>query len=154
MIEARRRAYLEALGLDVWIARSPAAEGAWLGAGPGRGSTLLICASPADSQTEIAADIARAMADDPAWAWLQPSPDADIQRLEDLIGNRLITRVLLFGPVPARALFGDEVPPLVGSATLSVAPPLEELAASGIVRRDFWHQLRKLRGAPGDGGRR
>jgi hypothetical protein len=153
MIEARRRAYLEALGLDVWIARSPAAEGAWLGAGPGQGSTLLICASVVDSETEIAGDIARAIADDPVWAWLEPSTDADIQRLEDLIGNRLITRVLLFGSVPARALFPGEVPQVVGSATLSIAPALEELAASGIVRRDFWHQLRKLGGAPGVGGR-
>lgn len=151
MIEAQRRAYLEALGLDVWIARSVATEGAALGASAGQGSTLLICSSLADCETAIAGDIARALGDDPVWAWLELAADAAIQRLEDLIVDRLITRAVVFGRVPARALFRGEVPGIVGSATLSVAPPLEELAASGDARRDFWRQLRALRNAHGGG---
>lgn len=154
MIEARRRAYLEALGFDVWIARSAAPEGARLGVSTGGGSTLLICASRAGCATAIASDIARAVGGDAVWAWLESSPDAGNQCLGDLIGNQLITRVLLFGPDPARALFQGEVPEVVGSATVSTAPPLQELAASGIVRRDFWQSLRGLRDTQGAGARR
>lgn len=153
MIEARRRAYLEALGLDVWVARAAAPEGALLGASAGQGSTLLICPSFADCETVIAADVARALGGDPVWAWLEPAADAGAQRLEDLLIDRLITRALLFGAVPARALFRDAVPEIIGSATLSMAPPLQELAASAIVRRDFWRQLRTLRGSRDEGAR-
>jgi len=154
MIEARRRAYLEALGFDVWIARSAAAEAARLGVGAGRGSILLICSSRAESETDIASDIARAVGGDPVWAWLEFLPDAGSQRLEDLIGSQLITGVLLFGPDPARALFQGEVPEIIGSATVSIAPPLQELAASAIVRRGFWQRLQTIRDAQGAGDRR
>lgn len=142
MIEARRRAYLEALGLDVWITRPPAAERGRVGVGAGEGSALLVCPSVDDCNMEIAEDLARALGGDPVWAWLEPVSENDGQFLEDIVADRLITRVLLFGPEPGRSLFKGPVPALVGSAVVAVAPALEELAANGSARQALWRQLR------------
>jgi len=144
MIEARRRAYLHALGFDVWLARTPAAEHGLLGVGDGRGSTLLICQSAADQETELAADLSRALGGEPVWAWLDPGADDDSQALEDIIDSRLITRVLLFGPEPGRNLFRGTVPQIIGSATVSVAPAMDQLAVSAPARKALWRQLRNL----------
>ena len=72
MIETRRRAYLEALGFDVWLARPPAPEPGALSVGPGSGSTLLVCDAAADSTPDLAKDLARALGGEPTWAWLEP----------------------------------------------------------------------------------
>jgi DNA polymerase III psi subunit len=142
VIEARRRAYLEALGLDVWITRSPAAERGRVGVGTGEGSALLVCPSVEDCSTEIAGDLARALGGDPVWAWLDPATETAGQFLEDIVADRLITRVVLFGPEPGRSLFKGPVPALIGSAVVAVAPALEELAANGSARQALWRQLR------------
>jgi hypothetical protein len=145
MIEARRRAYLEALGYDVWVTRPAAAERGRLGVSGGQGSTLLVCPAIADRDTELAGDLARALGGDPVWAWLDPAADVDGQRLEDIIAGRLITRVVLLGPEPGRCLFRGPAPEIIGSATVSTAPALEELAVSGSARLSLWRQLRQLR---------
>ncbi|MGD8346475.1 MAG: hypothetical protein PVI83_04475, partial [Lysobacterales bacterium] len=80
MNEARRRAYLEAMGFDVWVQKPPPPLENRLVVGPGRGNTLLICATPELSASKLAADIARAVGGEPAWAWPDPegrpeSPD-------------------------------------------------------------------------------
>lgn len=142
MIEARRRAYLEALGFDVWITRPPAAERGRVGVGAGEGSALLVCPSVDDCNMEIAGDLARALGGDPVWAWLDPAAETDGQFLEDIVADRLITRVLLFGPEPGRSLFKGPVPARIGSAVVGVAPALEELAAEGSARKALWRQLR------------
>jgi hypothetical protein len=147
MIEARRRAYLEALGVDVWITRQPAGERGPMGVGKGRGSTLLICPAAADSSTELARDLARALGGDPVWAWLDPDPGEDCQDLEDVVADRLITRVFLFGPEPARALFRGAPPEILGSATVSVLPGLDELAVRGTAKQAAWKQLRSVSSA-------
>jgi hypothetical protein len=144
MIEVRRRAYLEALGLDVWVARPSAAEHGLIGVGAGTGSTLLISTSVADCTTELAGDLARALGGDPVWAWLEP---AGGEALEAVIGNRLITRVLLLGAEPARSLFRGSIPEIVGSATVTSAPGLDERAVSAGSRQVLWKQLRSWRGA-------
>lgn len=151
MIETRRRAYLEALGFDVWVTRSAASERGRLGVSGGQGSTLLVCPAIADSDTELARDVVRALGGDPAWAWLDPPADAGGQRLEEVIAGRLITRVVLFGPEPGRCLFRGPAPEIVGSATVLSAPALEELAASGSARLALWRQLRSTTSA-GRGG--
>ena len=138
MIEARRRAYLEAIGLDVWVVRPPAQERGCLTVNGGRGSTLLICPSSADCMTDIAADVARALGGDPVWAWLDPLPEDGGARLENIITHRLITRVLLLGPSAERSLFQGGAPEIVGSATVSVAPSLDDLASSASARKSFW----------------
>jgi hypothetical protein len=145
MIEARRRAYLEALGFDVWLTRPAAAERCRLAVSGGRGSTLLVCPAPADSETELARDVARMLGGDPVWAWLEASADAAGQPLEEIIAGRLITRVVLFGPEPGRGLFRGPAPEIIGTAMILTAPPLEELAVSGSARRALWRQLRALR---------
>ena len=147
MIEAQRRAYLEALGLDVWVTRPPAREGGSLAVSGGRGSTLLVCAASADCLTDIAADVARALGGDPVWAWLDPRPEEGGERLEHVITQRLITRVLLLGAATERSLFQGSAPAIVGTATVSVAPALDDLAASASVRKSFWQLLSQPRPA-------
>jgi DNA polymerase III psi subunit len=147
MIEARRRAYLDALGFDVWVARAPSAvpgQPERLAVGPGGGATLLVCDSAADCDTELARDLARALGGDPAWAWLEPLPNDGGQALADIISGRLATRVLLFGAAAARRLFHGDVPEILGSAALTVLPSLRELAASGRARQSLWRHLRGL----------
>ena len=46
MIESQRRAYLDAMGLDVWSIKPPQPEFDRLIFQPGEGSTLLICDAP------------------------------------------------------------------------------------------------------------
>ena len=147
MIEARRRAYLEAIGLDVWLIRPTAEERGCLAVNAGRGSTLLICPSSADCLTDVAADVARALGGDPVWAWLDPLPEDGGERLESLIAQRLITRVLLLGPAAERSLFQGDAPEIVGSATVSVAPSLDDLASSASARKAFWDLLWRPRQA-------
>jgi hypothetical protein len=153
MIEARRRAYLDALGFDVWVARPAAAEPGRLGVGTGSGAMLLVCDSSADCDTDLARDLARALGGDPAWAWLEPQQGDGGQALGEIISSRLITRVMLFGAEPARRLFQGKVPETIGSAALVVVPSLQELAASGLARQSLWRRLRSLRGAGGAASR-
>jgi len=149
MIEARRRAYLEALGLDVWVVRPAAGEPDRLTAGAGSGSTLLVCPAAADCTTELARDLVRAMGGEPVWAWLEPPAEDGGQALGDIVSGRLITRVLLFGTEAAQRLFRGGAPEIVGSAAVSIVPGLQELAASGSARRSLWRQLRSLSLATG-----
>ena len=148
MIEARRRAYLEALGFEVWVTRRPVVEAGRIGVGPGQGSTLLLCPSAAESRTELAADLVRALGGDPVWAWLGSDADESGQLLEDVVAARLITRVFLFGPELVRSLFQGSPPEILGSARLTVLPGLEELAVSGAARQASWKQLRDARSGP------
>ena len=170
MIEARRRAYLEAMGFDVWVARSAAqppaqamsqsmsqstSQSGLLVVGPGQGSTLLVCASAAETASKFAADLTRALGGDPAWAW----PDrggpgggtgdggGDSLGLEAVIGARLITRVVIFGADTARWLFDGAVPEVVASAAVSTLDGLGELAVRGAAKRALWQRLQNpLRG--------
>lgn len=155
MIEARRRAYLEAMGFDVWVARvatrsaeQPVSQSGLLVVGPGQGSTLLVCASAAETAGKFAADLTRALGGDPAWAW--PDRDGsggDSLGLEAAIGARLITRVFIFGADTARWLFVGAVPEVVGSATVTTLDGLGELAVRGAAKRALWRRLQDpLRG--------
>lgn len=190
MSEARRRAYLAAMGFDVWVARSTAAKierlhpaqsrheanapagaparaavgaeadaeaGAEAGAksdarcgriqvGPGRGSTLLVCASAAESASKFAADVVRAVGGDPPWAWPVPGESGgaggDSFTLEEAIGARLITRVFVFGGDAGGRLFTSGIPPVVGTATVTPLAALEEISLQGVAKRALWRCLR------------
>jgi hypothetical protein len=163
--EARRRAYLEAMGFDVWVARSaaPAADAqaaasfdaqsdaqvdtladrqsGCIQVGPGRGSTLLVCSSAADSASKFAADVVRALGGDPAWAWPVRGVGRDHLTLEAAIGARLITRVLVFGGDTVRWLFQGAIPPVVGSATVTPLAGLGEISLHGADKRALWRCL-------------
>jgi len=143
MIEERRRAYLEALGYDVWVARPPAPEPGCLSLGAGGGSTLLVCEAASDCRTELARDLVRTVGGEPAWAWFDPADETGGQALGDIVSGRLITRILLFGRETAQRLFQGSAPEIVGSATVTVVPGLQELAVSGTARQSLWRQLRK-----------
>jgi hypothetical protein len=142
MIEARRRAYLEAMGYDVWVARPAAAEAGHIGVSQGRDRTLLLCPSAADSKTDLAGDLARALGGDPVWGWLGPAAEENHLTLEDAIASHLITRVFLLGPEPGRSLFAGAIPETLGSATLTVVPSPDELAVSSNAKRTLWEKLR------------
>lgn len=172
MIETRRRAYLEAMGFDVWVARSAAqaetqveaqaatqfdagADEQWgrIQVGPGRGSTLLVCAAAAESASKFAADVVRALGGDPAWAWPGGGAGGDSCTLEEAIGAGLITRVFVFGDDAARWLFQGEIPSVVGSATVTSLAGLGEISRRGAAKQALWRCLQDpLRSAPPGGG--
>jgi DNA polymerase III psi subunit len=141
MTEVRRRAYLEAMGLDIWLRKPPPAERDRLVVGPGAGSALLVCARPEASSGKLAADIARAIGSEPVWAWPEAEGDASNPTLEEAVGERLVTRLLIFGADLARALCGPKVPDVLLSAAVHVAPDLDELAARGSARRALWRAI-------------
>lgn len=177
MSEARRRAYLEAMGFDVWVVKSAAPPGdgqvdaqvdavsdqqsGRIQLGPGRGSTLLICSSAADSASKFAADVVRALGSDPAWAWpvsgmgrgadhgADHAAGGEDSTLEQAISARLITRVFVFGADSARRLFRGEIPAVVGSATVTPLAGLKEISLRGADKRALWQCLQDpLRRAP------
>lgn len=147
MIEPRRRAYLEALGFDVWVARPPPPEWDRLVVGPGQGSTLLVCASPEQSASRLAGDIARAVGGDPAWAWPDPEGSSESPGLEDAVKDGLFTRVVVFGESNAKQLFGGEAPAVVFSAQVGLATDIDELATRGTAKQQLWKLLKQ--DAPG-----
>lgn len=139
MIEVRQRAYLEAMGFDVWVAKPPPPDWSRLVIGPGEGSTLLVCDDPQVCSTVLAGDITRALGNDPAWAWPEPNHDpATGTRLEEAIENRLFTRLIVFGDDLAGKLFGKDVPAVMVSSSISVAPGLDELAVRGTAKQSLW----------------
>jgi len=141
--EARRQAYLEALGLDVWVARPAPAEASALQVGPGEHSTLLVCDSAEASALRIAGDIARAIGGQPVWAWPADRQSDGAVSLEQAVSERLFTRVIVFGPLAESCLPGRSA--VLGSASVAVTCSLGELAGQGQSRRDFWKLLREDR---------
>jgi hypothetical protein len=146
MTETRRRAYLEAMDIDLWVRRPPPPEPDRLLLAAGKGSTLLVCASDEDRATPLAADIARAVGGDPNWAWPDPEGRAESPKLSQAIEDRLVTRVVVFGRPTAERLFGSEVPDVVVSATVSVAADFEELAIRGTAKQSLWALLQAAEG--------
>ena len=141
MIEARRRAYLEALGLDVWVPRPPPPQRGRILLGADPAGTLLICAAPGDSATKFAGDVVRALGGQASWAWPDTGGGEGVELAEAVAGH-LITRIVLFGPEPARWLFPSDVPEVLGTAAVTVAPDLEELAVRGQAKHSLWRTMR------------
>ena len=141
MIEAHRRAYLEAMGIGVWI-NKPAVPDAdrWV-VGPGSGNMLLLCHTARESATRLAADIGRSLGGDPVWAWPDPEGRQEYPALKDTIEQNLFTRVLLFGQALASQVFKTGMPEVIGSASLQVTADLGELAVDGMARRKLWQRL-------------
>ena len=141
MTEARRRAYLEALGFDVWVMKPPAPQWDRLVTGAGQGSVLLVCATSAEVASALSTDIARALGGDPVWAWPDPEGNPDTPCLEDAVRDRLFTRVIVFGADLAGRLFGGPAPEVLLSASVSIAGSLDELAVRGSAKRALWALL-------------
>lgn len=144
MIPAGQRAYLEAMGIPVWVRRGPAqAAGprqvAGLQLGPGKGPLLLLCAGVSESSSQLAADIARALCCEPVWGW--PVADGEGDGVTAAVGDGLFTHLLVFGSETETALFGGPAPESLGSARVLRAASLPALAADPGERRGLWRVL-------------
>jgi DNA polymerase III psi subunit len=160
MNEAQRRAYLEAMGIEVWISRERSAVDSGppgrLGVGKGRGSTLLICERLADSESVLGQDVARAVAavcgQPPLWAWLDPEPPEPATHLEELISSRLVTRVFVLGASVRERIGYAGSRDIIGSARITTVPAADELEHRAEARRALWRQLTADAGQPGGRG--
>jgi DNA polymerase III psi subunit len=141
MIESQRRAYLEVLGFDVWLARSAGPESGRLLIQPGDGDTLLVSASAELTSGPFASDVVRALGGKAVWAWPDPEGLPDNPTLEEAIGQFLFTRIILFGVDRGSRWFKGEVPLVVGSARILVSDSLETLAVDGTAKRTLWNQV-------------
>ncbi|MEE8339313.1 MAG: hypothetical protein V3R56_04160 [Xanthomonadales bacterium] len=141
MIETQRRAYLEAMGIGVWVIKSAAPDADRWVVGPGGGSTLLLCRTADESGTRLAADIGRSLGGDPVWAWPDPEARLEYPSLKDTIEQYLFTQVLLFGSALTDLAFKGSVPEVLGSASVQVVADLDELAVGGMARRKLWQCL-------------
>jgi len=141
MIESRRRAYLEAMGLDIWTIRPPPASPDRLVLQPGNGQTLLLCQQPEETAERIAGDIARALDQDVVWAWPDPDGQVETVSLEEAVGQYLFTRMVIFGKDLANRVCKGEAPQVIGSASILVTAAVSELAVHGCAKQTFWEQL-------------
>ena len=141
MIEAQRRAYLEAMGIGVWINRFAAPDADHWVVGPGSGSTLLLCRTAQESGTRLAADIGRSLRGDPVWAWPDPEGRQEYPSLKNTIEQSQFTQVLLFGPALAIQAFKGSVPEVIACVSVQVTADLDELAVDGMARRKLWQCL-------------
>ena len=142
MIETRKRAYLEAMGFDVWVSRPPEPEPDRLVVGPGQGSTLLVCSGPEHSSSKLGGDISRILGGAPVWAWPDTEGSAERPSLEQAVTDSLFTRVIVFGAETARLLLGKNVPEVIVSSTVAVAADFEELATRGTAKQELWSLIR------------
>jgi len=145
MNESRRRAYLDAMGLDVWLIKAAEAERNRLVISHGEGGTLLVCDSAEACSTRLAGDVVRTLGGDPVWAWPDPEGRQERPTLEQALKQFPFTRVVLFGSGLGQQLFGGEVPEILASAGIVVAAGLDELAVSGAAKRKFWKQIAEKR---------
>lgn len=141
MIESQRRAYLEAMDINVWLGKPAPVAQDRLVIGPGSGSTLLLCHAADESATRLAADISRFLADGPVWAWPDPEGSQQYPTLEQAIDNFLFTRVVVFGQTLAEQLFSSQAPVTLGSASIVVASGLSVLQGSANARLELWRKL-------------
>lgn len=144
MNPAGQRAYLEAMGIPVWVRRGQAqaagpAQVAGLQLGPGKGPLLLLCAAVSESSSQLAADIARALRCEPVWGW--PAPDGEGDGVAAAVGDGLFTHLLVFGNETESALFGGPAPETLASARVLRAASLPVLAAEPDERRGLWRAL-------------
>ncbi|MDX1459835.1 MAG: DNA polymerase III subunit psi [Xanthomonadales bacterium] len=143
MSQARRRAYLAAMDIPVWVLRGsePVSESPPSGVrvGPGNGSVLLLCADPEEASLPIAADIARALAGEPVWAW--PEEGDEGEPLEAAVAERMLTHVVIMGSELETRLLGGPVSGVIGSAGVLRAPGMRELISSPSQRKSLWDQL-------------
>lgn len=141
MKEARRRAYLDALGFDVWSLKPPEPLFGRLQIRPGQGNTLLICAEPEATATRFAGDIVRALAGEAVWACPDPGGSPDSPTLEQAIADGLFTRVVFFGTGLGRQFIKGEMPRVIGSASITESDDLDELAVRGNAKKALWDSL-------------
>ena len=141
MIESRRRAYLEAMGLDVWTMKPASPSFDRLVIQPGKGGTLLLCEQPEETVSRLGGDLARALGQDVVWAWPDPEGSPENTSLEQAIGHHLFTRVIIFGGSLAVRVCRGNAPEALGSARILVTGAVGELEVRGNAKQALWEQL-------------
>ena len=159
VIDARQKAYLDAMDIGVWSLResvplaippeqpikSPIDTAAaapvaisppGLKLGPGGGGILLICAIDTDSASRLANDISRALGSVPVWAW--PQVDSGAVELAVAVEENLFTTVAIFGDELARQFFQDDIPASLQSANLVLLPSMRDIQHQAEARRSLW----------------
>ena len=94
-----------------------------------------------DSATPLAADIARALGEEPVWAWPDPAGAPEQPGLEQAIGAGLFTFVILFGNRLAKRLLGGDDRDVIASASITIAETLASLEVSPAAKRDLWSRI-------------
>ncbi len=145
MSEVNQRAYLEAMGIPVWVRKEyvdqvPGLVSPALKLGPGAANVLLVCARVDEPATRIAADIARSLKAEPVWAWLDA--DAAGSDVETIINEHLFTTIIVFGKSLQKQVFAGSAPESLGSARILKAPGMEKLCASSSARLALWKLIR------------
>jgi len=141
MTELRRRAYLDALGIDVWLSKPVEPDHNRLLFSPGKGDTLLVCSSAESSITRLAGDITRALGGEVIWAWPDQEGRKESPTIAEAVGQFLFTRVVIFGSDLGRQICSDDQPEFSASTSVLTAPDLNELVERGTARRLFWKQI-------------
>lgn len=144
MTEARRRAYLEAMGIDVWLARPDPEDALRLHCpadSNGQGGILLICERPDLPGSRLAEDLCRALGGRVNWSWPAGDMEPGSSTLNELIDERLFTEVFLLGRDLPSALGCRAESHVQGSARVWPAPSLDELAESPQARKALWTQV-------------
>lgn len=162
-MDARQMAYLDAMGIDVWVPRGapdaqPGAEVSTTAVclGPGQGEILCVAASAKEAHMKLASNLSGAMKSAPVWAWPVESAEDEgaYACVADAVADRLITRILMFGSPVADLLLGGETPEAVGTARLHVVPSMAELEADMEAKRTLWTLMRETAiAAPRPGGK-
>lgn len=137
-----RLQYLEALEIPVWVGRRDAAEADLCDAvqlGPGTSARMFVCADRAFSSGALAADLMRTLPEPAVWAW--PADSNEGLPISEVIDERLLTSITVFGDRLGRQLFGATIPATLGTARVVLAPEPEALTASGGARREMWRSL-------------
>ena len=146
MDEIRRQAYLEAIGIDVWLARPEPGQARAIHCSETAGaeaSLLLVCERPEQADTPLAEDLVRAFGGNGCWAWPSNSEEMPAQTLADIVDERLFTRVVLFGKGMSQEVAGRQSGKVIASAQIETTVSLDELSASATARQALWRQLFK-----------
>ena len=162
MMAERQAAYLEAMGIPVFVPKDAVAETeveavvetevevaveteagpaevTGLRLGPGSGRFLLLCAGVEETAGKLAADIARVFPEQPVWAW--PAAEGSGRGVDEVVDEHLFTDMIVFGEAPAQVAFGGAAPGMTGSARVLLAPGMVELAADAAARKTLWLAL-------------
>ena len=149
MVDARQQAYLDAMGIDVWLLRlkpmtqtqvietAPAIDSPGLKLGPGSGGVLLLCAVDVDSASRLASDIARTLGNNPVWAW----PHSGETSLPEAIEDHLFTTVAIFGNELASQFFSGDLPASLKSANVVLLPSMQDILNNADARHKLWNTI-------------
>ena len=139
MYSERQSHYLRSMGIDLWVLRQGDDQDLPVPVrsvqlGPGAGDILLLCQDASESASRLGADVARSLDCEPVWGWPVGDENEPGLALESAITDRLITRVLVFGP---GLLTGGTV----GKARVIQTDAMITLRQSPTARKALWSQL-------------